>query len=90
LLQVDAVLRGNWLKRRALFDFDLVEVVSAADSEVERFCIQVASETDPARRSRYKCAPCVIHPGSGLSERAQRMFASCLGSVCLTSTIIPH
>ncbi len=45
-VEQDGALRVNWLARRALFDFDRVEIVRAADQDVERFAVQVGNDTD--------------------------------------------
>ncbi|MCS7305547.1 MAG: hypothetical protein NZ602_10630 [Thermoguttaceae bacterium] len=60
----DGQLRVNWLIRkdrtRWLFDFDWVEVIQAADLEVQRFCMDIEADPDPVRRSRYKTMLCRV------------------------------
>jgi hypothetical protein len=67
-------LRVNWLPRRALFDFDEVEIVQAADEEVERFAVQVGNDTDPARQPHYKKMRCWVAHKAGLSDNSLRIL----------------
>lgn len=75
------LLRVNWLKRQALFDFDRVEIVQASDEDVEQFMAQVGSDTDKWRRSRYRQMPCLIAPGATLSENTLRILRNMFGEV---------
>ncbi len=75
----DGTLRVNWLARRALFDFDEVEIVQASDEDVERFAVQVGNDTDDFRRSRYKEMSCTIVPNCGLSENTLRILKNTFG-----------
>ena len=81
LVQQNSVLRVNWLSRRALFDFDEVEIIQATDEEVERFAVQVGNDTDPLRRSRYKWMRCVVRPPCRLSENTLRILGSIFAEV---------
>jgi hypothetical protein len=72
------VLRVNWLRRKALFDFDSVEIVRVSDIEAERFCIAVGNDMDECRRKRYKKMSCAIRDG-GASENALRNLRSMFG-----------
>jgi HEAT repeat protein len=74
-------LRGNWLKRRAVFDFDRVEIVAATDEEVERFAIQVGNDTDEWRQKRYKKMACQVAADCALSENTLRILRSTFGEV---------
>jgi hypothetical protein len=78
-VQQDGTLRVNWLARRALFDFDEVEIVQATDEDVERFAVQVGNDTDDFRRSRYKEMSCTIVPDCRLSENTLRILKSTFG-----------
>ncbi|MCP4399210.1 MAG: hypothetical protein GY801_18150 [bacterium] len=78
-VQHDSTLRVNWLMRRALFDFDEVEIVQVSDEEVERFAVQVGNDTDDFRRSRYREMSCKIAPDCGLSENTLRILKSTFG-----------
>lgn len=71
----------NWLARRALFDFDWVEIVQATDEDVERFAMQVGNDTDPFRRPRYPNMHCVIGPDCNLSENTLRILHRTFGEV---------
>jgi HEAT repeat protein len=77
----DGVLRVNWLKRRAVFDFDRVEIVAATDEDVERFCIQVGNDTDEFRQARYKGMPCRVARQCALSENTLRILRSTFGEM---------
>jgi len=77
----DGVLRVNWLKRRAVFDFDRVEIVAAADEEVERFLIQVGNDTEEWRQPRYRRMHCAVAPQCVLSENTLRILRSTFGEV---------
>ncbi len=74
-------LRINWLARRTLFDFNVVEIIQANDEQVERFAVQVGNDTDPYRKSRYKRMPCFISYECRLSENSLRVLASVFGRV---------
>jgi len=80
-VQQDGTWRVNWLTRRALFDFDEVEIVQAPDEDVERFVVQVGNDTDDFRRSRYRAMSCKIAPDCRLSENTLRILTSTFGSV---------
>ncbi|MBM3239024.1 hypothetical protein FJZ31_22250 [Candidatus Poribacteria bacterium] len=80
-VQEDGVLRVNWLVRRALFDFDQVEVRQATDEQVERFAVQVGNDTDEFRRPRYNKMRCVVASVCHLSENTIRILRSRFGEV---------
>lgn len=67
-------LRVNWLSFGKLFDFDRVEIVHAADEDVERFMVQVGNDTDPVRCARYGKMRCVVSPDCRLSEITRRVL----------------
>jgi HEAT repeat protein len=77
-------LRVNWLRRKALFDFDSVEIVRVTDLEAERFCIAVGNDMDEYRRVRYKKMSCAIRDG-GASEGALRNLRSQFGRMSRTA-----
>ena len=74
-------VKANWLKRRSLFDFDRVEIVSATDEDVVRFCVQVGNDTDDYRRKRYKNMPVSISPDCRIEEMTVRILKSMFGEV---------
>lgn len=81
-VQEDGVLRVNWLMRRALFDFDQVEIVQASDKQVELFAsVQVGNDMDEFRRPRYNKMRCVVASGCHLSENTIRILRSMFGEV---------
>jgi hypothetical protein len=80
-VEVAQDIRINWLSRRALFDFDRVEIIRATDEEVERFAVQVGNDTDPVRRVRYPKMACVIRPGCQLSENTIKILQRTFGQV---------
>lgn len=80
-LQRNDTLHINWLVRRALFDFDRVEIIQAPDEEVERFAVQVGNDTDPVREPRYKQMKCYVAPECWLSENTLRILVSMFGEV---------
>ncbi len=75
------LLRINWLARRALFDFDRVEIVQASDEDVERFAVQVGNDTDPFRKSCYAQMRCAVAPACGLSDNTLRILENTFGQV---------
>jgi hypothetical protein len=77
----DGVLRVNWLARRALFDFTVVEIVQATDEDVERFAVQVGNDADLLRRPLYAAMRCIVNPACGLAENTLRILRSTFGSV---------
>jgi HEAT repeat protein len=77
-------LRVNWLRRKALFDFDSVEIVRVNDLEAERFCIAVGNDMDEYRRARYKKMGCAIRDGAA-SESTLRNLRSLFGKVSRTA-----
>lgn len=77
----EGVVRVNWLKRQALFDFDRVEIRRATDYEVERFAIAVGNDTDPQRSSRYHWMPCRVARACALSENTLRILRATFGEV---------
>ncbi len=79
--QRDGSLHVNWLVRRALFDFDRVEIVRATDKDVEHFAMQVGNDTDPIRKPRYAEIRCVLNPACGLSENTLRILKNTFGQV---------
>ena len=81
LICAGGVARVNWLKRRALFDFDRVEIVAASDYEVERFTIAVGNDMDEYRRPRYKKMPCQVALECVLAEHTLRILRSMFGEV---------
>ncbi len=72
-------LRVNWLIRRGLFDFDRVEIIQAADEEVERFAVQVGNNTDPVQKAAYPRMSCSIAADCNLSENNRRILARLFG-----------
>jgi hypothetical protein len=80
-IQQEDGLRANWLARRALFDFDAVEIIRASDEEAERFAVQVGNDTDPLRQPKYKDMPCLIDAESGLSENSVRILQHIFGKI---------
>jgi len=77
----DDLLRVNWLKREAIFDFDWIEIIRATDEDVERFTRQVGNDPDEWRRSGYRQMRCIVEPGSNLSENTLRLLRSIFGEV---------
>lgn len=76
-------LRVNWLQRRNLFDFDMVEIQQATDEAVERLAMQVGNDTDPVRRPRYPEIRCTVATTCGLSENTLRILQRTFGEVVL-------
>jgi hypothetical protein len=73
------VIRGNWLKLRALFDCNRVEIIQATDEDVERFAVQVGNDTDELRQPRYAKMSCMV--ACQLSENTQRILQHTFGRV---------
>jgi len=72
---------GQLLARRALFDFDRVEIIRATDEDVERFAMQVGNDTDPLRKPRYAQMRCSLAPNCHLTENTLRILESLFGRV---------
>jgi hypothetical protein len=72
--QQDQTLRVNWLEHRQLFDFEAVEIIHAADEDIERFAVQVGNDTDEQRRDHYQTMPCLVAPGCPLSANSHRIL----------------
>ncbi len=79
--QQEKTLRVNWFAKKALFDFDLVEVIRAGDEDVERFAVQVGNDTDPLRRLRYPKMRCLVAPEARLSMNTLRILRATFGQV---------
>jgi hypothetical protein len=77
----DNQLRANWLVCRTLFDFDTVEIVRAADQDVERLAMNAGNDTDPVRKARYPHVRCVVAPDCRLSENSLRVLEQVFGQV---------
>jgi hypothetical protein len=74
-------LRVNWLVRRALFDFETIEIVQAIDEDVERFAVQVGNDTDELRQSQYENMHCTVSSACQLSENTIRILRHTFGEV---------
>lgn len=85
LVRSGGVLRVNWLRKDALFDFDRVAIVRAGDYAVEKFCIAVANDTDEYRLPRYSKMSCAVAPGCVLADNTLRNLRSFFGEVLLES-----
>ncbi len=89
MLRKGESLRVNWLARarkkafegQDVFDFDRVEVACASDEEVRHFLVDVTSDTDPARRKRYRAMECRIGPRCDLSENTLLALRKVFGAV---------
>jgi NADH-quinone oxidoreductase subunit J len=77
------LLRVNWLKKPALFDFDWAEIVQATDEDVERFVSMIRNDTDRWRLSRYRQMPVLVATGCPLSENSTRLLEDTFGEVRL-------
>jgi len=80
-VQQENVLYIPWSLARGIFDFDIVEIRTAASSNIERFLVQFEEDTDPARPWKQENTgklPCRVSPGCTLSPadraRLQRHF----------------
>lgn len=80
-IQRNGLLRVNWLVRRALFDFDEVQIINATDEEVERFAVQVGNDTDLTRKPRYKHMRCKLGLTCQLTENTLRILHRTFGEV---------
>jgi len=72
--QNNGSLRVNWLKHRAVFDFDKVEIIRATDEDVERFAMQVGNDTDKFRQPRYKKMGCIVMSEAKLSTNSIKIL----------------
>lgn len=55
-------LRVNWLKRKALFDFDAVEIVQANSRQLDQFITQLQQAHQSNRNRTTRQGVCNIHP----------------------------
>jgi hypothetical protein len=78
-----STLQVNWLKHRAIFDFDRVEIARTIDEDVERFAIQVGNDTDELRQRRYRQMNCVLKTGSELSDNTVRILQKTFDNVVI-------
>ncbi len=74
-------VRVNWLRQRAPFDFESVEIVQASDEEIERFAVQVGNDTDPLRQPLYKQMTCRLGLTCHLSDNSLRVLRRIFGTV---------
>jgi len=72
----------NWHARRAVFDFDRVEIRDADDDDVERFCIQIREDTDEVRRRHYRSVRCAVWLNCEFSENTWRILNATFASGC--------
>jgi hypothetical protein len=81
----NGVLRINWMRHRHLFNFNTVEIINAADEDVERFAVQVGNDTDPLRQSHYETMLCKVWANCNLSENTMRILRRIFGSIELVT-----
>jgi hypothetical protein len=75
------VLSVNWLARRALLDFDSVEIISADEVDVEKFYVQLRNDTDAERRQRYKTMQCRVRQALELRHNTIHNLEAVFGEV---------
>jgi hypothetical protein len=80
-IEIAGTIRINWLARRNLFDFKVVEIIRATDEDVERFVVQLGNDTDAARAGWYRQLPCFVYPGCVLSENSLKLLRRTFGRV---------
>jgi hypothetical protein len=61
----EGIARVNWLQRKALFDFDRVEIIRAKERDIEELCMQIHNDTDTFRLRRYCRMHCAVDPQCG-------------------------
>ena len=81
------VVRVNWLRNQAFFEFDSVEIVEASDEEVAGFVVQIGNDTDDWRRSRYRHMSCRILPGCVLPENTLRSLRDLFAEVHVVEVV---
>jgi len=71
-----SAMRVNWPARSevGLFDFTEVEVGAASDEDVRRFIVQVANDTDIARKGRCARMRCRVRPDARLEPTTLRQL----------------
>ncbi len=80
--RVDATTaRVSVLRRDGPFDFDGVEIHRATDYDVERFCMQLGNDTDPARERTYREMLCQVWQAEQLSANTLNVLRSVFGRV---------
>lgn len=77
----NAQLRVNWLKHRAYFDFDRVEIIQASDEQVERFAMQLGNDPSREHKAARKQIACTIFSTCHLSENSLRILQATFGQI---------
>lgn len=75
------LLRINWLRRQALFDFDRVEIVRATDEQVQQFIANIRNDADEWRAIQYPQMVCRVSPACNLSENTVRLLRDTFAEV---------
>ena len=78
----------NWLKRRDIFDFDVVEIGACSEEDITSFCIDVGNDTDPYRSRKHKHIVCHVQRGRDLPQSALRRLQVSFSKVRFIS--VPH
>ncbi|MEM7029931.1 MAG: hypothetical protein AAF629_10235 [Chloroflexota bacterium] len=66
---------------RKLSLFIAVKISSSNDKDIEKFVLNVQSDTDPIRRDFYNAMPCIISSTSNLSSNSIRLLEKTFGEV---------
>lgn len=77
----DGTLRVNWLRYRKPLDFERVEIVRAAETDVEAFVLQSRFQAEEAVRASLSRMLCVVGPEAKLEEKTLRVLRPVFGRV---------
>lgn len=61
-------VRVNYFTNTQHFDFDAIEIVSADNYDIERFCVRIGNDGDPFRLARYPSLTCYVYSDAKLTE----------------------
>ena len=76
-------LKINWLKLNRLFDFDEVDIITASDQDIMRFCMLVGNDSDAYRIPKYARVKCTIHNADQLNTQTRTVIKRCFPMVDL-------
>jgi HEAT repeat protein len=83
-IQVNGIIRMNWLKNRIMFDMDRIEIVSASDQDVKELVGIIKSDPDELRAKNRKKILCSIKENVSLEPETLEMLRSAVGIVVTT------
>lgn len=80
-IQLQGVIRVNWLKNRIMFDMDRIEISSVSDQDVIELVEVIKSDSDEIRAKNRKKILCSIKENVSLEPATLEMLRSAVGIV---------